>query len=322
MPATLSVSARPPWPLGSRLAALAPQPAEALAPQPVARRGELTVTAGLRHAGPNLVRLRWETLGDPLLPAVVVLGGISADRHVASSEEFPEPGWWDAQVGPGRPIDPARHHVVAIDWVGADGSLDVPLDTADQADAVIARARPPRHPRPGGVRRLLVRRAGRAPARDPLPAPARLPGRDLRRDPSAPVRRRVPRAPARGRRARRRERARRGGARLGQAARRCSSYRTPAEFGAALPPARPCSTATGRDVLRRPISRRAVLSTPRRGRRPRSSGSPSRSTCTRSTPATVRVPDHARRRRRRLARAARGRRAAGRLRSARPRRCT
>ena len=168
MPAILSALARPPRPLVSRLASLAPQPAAASHPPqppaapsvevraarsaraskptttfdpsdaaPTARRGELIVTAGLRHAGPHVVRLRWETLGDPLLPAVVVLGGISADRHVASSEEFPEPGWWDAQVGPGRPIDPALHHVVAIDWVGADGSLDLPLDTADQADAVI-----------------------------------------------------------------------------------------------------------------------------------------------------------------------------------------
>jgi homoserine O-acetyltransferase len=102
-----------------------------------ARRGEIVVTLGLRHSGPHLVRLRWETLGDPLLPCIVVLGGISADRHVAASEEFPEPGWWDAQVGAGRPIDPSLHHVVAIDWVGADGSVDLPLDTSDQADAVI-----------------------------------------------------------------------------------------------------------------------------------------------------------------------------------------
>lgn len=132
MPATLSALTRPPQPpLVSRLASLAPQPVGA------ARRGELHVTLGLRHGGPHHVRLRWETLGDPARPAVVVLGGISADRHVAPSPEFPEPGWWDVQVGADRPIDPAEHHVVAIDWVGADGSIDLPLDTSDQADAVI-----------------------------------------------------------------------------------------------------------------------------------------------------------------------------------------
>ena len=37
-------------------------------------------------------------------------------------------GWWEAQVGAGRAIDPARHHVLAIDWLGADGVLDVPID--------------------------------------------------------------------------------------------------------------------------------------------------------------------------------------------------
>jgi homoserine O-acetyltransferase len=104
---------------------------------PTGRRGDLTCTLGLRHGGPHAVRLRWETLGDPRSPAVVVLGGISADRHVAASAEFPEPGWWDAQVGTRRPIDPAGHHVIAIDWLGADGSVDLPLDTSDQADALI-----------------------------------------------------------------------------------------------------------------------------------------------------------------------------------------
>ena len=114
------------------------------------------------------------------------------------SRAFPEPGWWDAQVGAGRPIDPARHHVVAIDWVGADGSIDVPIDTSDQADAVITDARAPRHHAARGVRRVLVRRDGRLAARGPAPSPARPPDRDLRHEPTASVRGRLPRDPARG----------------------------------------------------------------------------------------------------------------------------
>jgi len=138
MPATLSALAHLVHdPSGAPTQPASPPEAAPCPPHGAARRGELTVTLGLRHGGPHLVRLRWETLGDSLLPPVVVLGGISADRHVAGSVEFPEPGWWDAQVGPGRPVDPSVHHVVAIDWVGADGSLDLPLDTSDQADAVI-----------------------------------------------------------------------------------------------------------------------------------------------------------------------------------------
>jgi len=138
MPATLSALARPSPEQPRARSRPAGQPeAAAYRPYGPARRGELAVTLGLRHGGPHPVRVRWETLGDALLPAVVVLGGISADRHVAASNEFPEPGWWDAHVGPDRPVDPSVHHVVGIDWVGADGSLDLPLDTSDQADAVI-----------------------------------------------------------------------------------------------------------------------------------------------------------------------------------------
>lgn len=103
-----------------------------------ADRGELDCLLPLRHAGAHRVRVRWEALGAPQLPAIVVAGGISATRHLAASAIDGEPGWWQPQVGPGRPLDPTRHRLIAIDWLGADGTLDVPLDTADQADAIAA----------------------------------------------------------------------------------------------------------------------------------------------------------------------------------------
>lgn len=103
-----------------------------------ATRGEFEVTLELRHAGRHTVTLRYERIGDPALPAVFVAGGISADRHVAASDGFPAPGWWEAQCGAGRALDPRRHFLVAFDWLGADGRLDLPLDPADQADAIAA----------------------------------------------------------------------------------------------------------------------------------------------------------------------------------------
>jgi homoserine O-acetyltransferase len=115
-----------------------------LSPVPVApasadaRRACLSFELAMRHAGARRVALRYELLGDPALPGVLVAGGISAGRHVAASESFPLPGWWDAQVGASRALDPARHCIVAIDWLGADGTLDVPIDPADQADAIVA----------------------------------------------------------------------------------------------------------------------------------------------------------------------------------------
>ena len=107
------------------------------APPPV-RRGEFEFDLALRHAGMRRVRLRYEAVGDPRLPAVFVAGGISAHRHPAANAADPVRGWWEAQVGAGRAIDPARHHVLAIDWLGADGVLDVPIDPGDQADAIAA----------------------------------------------------------------------------------------------------------------------------------------------------------------------------------------
>jgi len=103
-----------------------------------ATRGVLACTLPLRHAGPRAVRLRHERLGDPSLPVVLVAGGISAGRHLAASDPLPQPGWWDAQVGPGKALDPRRHGLLSLDWLGADGALDAPIDPADQADAIAA----------------------------------------------------------------------------------------------------------------------------------------------------------------------------------------
>jgi homoserine O-acetyltransferase len=105
---------------------------------PVARRGVLDVELQLRHLGARPVRIAYECIGDARDPVIVVAGGISAGRHVAASAAFAEPGWWDAQVGAGRAIDPSVHCILAIDWLGSDGLLDGPIDPADQADALAA----------------------------------------------------------------------------------------------------------------------------------------------------------------------------------------
>ena len=112
-------------------------PVRRAAPIP-AERGTVHCDLALRHAGRRRVAIAWECFGAPGAPVVLVAGGISAHRHVAASTRHAEPGWWQAQVGPGTALDPARVRLLAIDWLGSDGRLDAPIDPADQADAIAA----------------------------------------------------------------------------------------------------------------------------------------------------------------------------------------
>ena len=108
------------------------------APHVDAVRGVIGLDLALRHAAPLRVHVRYELIGAADAPVVLVAGGISAGRHVAASDAFPEAGWWESQVGISRVLDPRRRRILAIDWLGADGTLDAPIDPADQADAIAA----------------------------------------------------------------------------------------------------------------------------------------------------------------------------------------
>lgn len=136
----MSFSALPASPLdicaASFDAAIEPAP-----PAPAAirsTRGTLLHTLALRHAGTRQVRIAWECVGPVNAPLLVVQGGISAGRHVASNPAHPEAGWWDAQGARGAALDCERLRLLSIDWLGADGTLDCPLDPSDQADAIAA----------------------------------------------------------------------------------------------------------------------------------------------------------------------------------------
>ena len=102
----------------------------------VAERGELQIELPMRYAGTRQVRLRYERVGPAGAPLLVVAGGISAHRHLAANPRYTEKGWLDGLVAPGRTLDPARWQLLSFDYIGADGSLDAPIDTADQADAL------------------------------------------------------------------------------------------------------------------------------------------------------------------------------------------
>jgi homoserine O-acetyltransferase/O-succinyltransferase len=102
---------------------------------PSAERGEVAFELSLRHAGPRRVALRYEISGPRDAPLLLVAGGISAHRHVRANALDRAPGWWEVLAGDEMPLHPRASRVIGFEWLGADGTLDVPIDPSDQADA-------------------------------------------------------------------------------------------------------------------------------------------------------------------------------------------
>ena len=68
------------------------------------------------------VTVAYETYGDLAADksnAILIFHALSGDQHVASVHPITgKPGWWDRMVGPGKPIDTDRFHVVCANVVG------------------------------------------------------------------------------------------------------------------------------------------------------------------------------------------------------------
>ena len=93
-------------------------------------------------------RIPFEVIGVEGAPLLVVLGGISAHRHVCANLADPSPGWWRRMVGPGLAIDPGRWRILGLDFIGAPGTIEPEdghahrtrfnITPGDQADAAVA----------------------------------------------------------------------------------------------------------------------------------------------------------------------------------------
>ena len=99
-------------------------------------RGRVEAVLATRHAGRRRLQIAYEIVGAEDAPVVLIAGGISAHRHVAANAADPAPGWAQGLLDAGRALDPRTHRVLAFDYLGADGGLDAPIDTTDQADAI------------------------------------------------------------------------------------------------------------------------------------------------------------------------------------------
>lgn len=69
--------------------------------------------------GARIAYETWGTLSAARDNAILILTGLSPNAHAASHAEDPEPGWWEAMVGPRKPIDTSRWFVVCVNSLGS-----------------------------------------------------------------------------------------------------------------------------------------------------------------------------------------------------------
>jgi len=67
-------------------------------------------------------RIAYETWGELNAAgdnAILILTGLSPSAHAAANAGNPEPGWWEAMLGPGKPIDTKRWFVICVNSLGS-----------------------------------------------------------------------------------------------------------------------------------------------------------------------------------------------------------
>lgn len=110
------------------------------------RRSTLTAQRSTRRVtitpkygnGPRTFDVRYLWCGAADAPTLIVQGGISASRDVASLDRESAPGWWQDIVGPGAAIDLDHCRVLSIDWITSADLGTEAVSSADQADVLAA----------------------------------------------------------------------------------------------------------------------------------------------------------------------------------------
>jgi homoserine O-acetyltransferase len=94
---------------------------------------EVPIPEDLRQFGKSV---RASALGGRSNPAVVVLGGISANCFPAVRPDG-SPGWWSGLAGEGSPIDPDNYYIIGLDFAADESGKTAP-STFDQARVLAA----------------------------------------------------------------------------------------------------------------------------------------------------------------------------------------
>ncbi|MFT4257480.1 MAG: homoserine O-acetyltransferase [Pseudoxanthomonas sp.] len=80
-------------------------------PFPMKRGGQL-------H-GARIAYETWGRLDAARGNAILIVTGLSPDAHAAGNAGNPEPGWWEAMLGPGKAIDTNRWFVLCVNSLGS-----------------------------------------------------------------------------------------------------------------------------------------------------------------------------------------------------------
>lgn len=81
----------------------------------------------------NIAYETWGTLNADKSNAILLHTGLSASSHAHSTEENPQPGWWERFIGPGLALDTDKYHIICTNVIGGCFGSTGPssLDPAD-----------------------------------------------------------------------------------------------------------------------------------------------------------------------------------------------
>jgi homoserine O-acetyltransferase len=79
----------------------------------------LLLDSGAKLENLEIAYRTWGTLNADGTNAVLICHALSLDQHVAGVHPVSgKAGWWTRLVGPGRPVDPARHFIICSNVIG------------------------------------------------------------------------------------------------------------------------------------------------------------------------------------------------------------
>ncbi len=79
----------------------------------------LRLDSGASLSGIEIAYRTWGVLNADRSNAVLICHALTGDQHVAGAHPTTgKPGWWTQMVGPGRPLDPAKHFIICSNVLG------------------------------------------------------------------------------------------------------------------------------------------------------------------------------------------------------------